>query len=384
MEKLIIYSIHILLSFVVLGSTSIYAENTIESLSANNDQGAFTFELNGDFSNGDRSHVRFFIDSDNNPDTGYSDRHITGADYRVKDNKFYEFNGTNWTKINSTINTYKQNDYISSEIPLSLLGSSDTISFTAVVMDSNWDNWQIYDGMFTYTLDQSPSVVPYDLVKFQSVLDQSKLQWPQSGTEVDYGAFQGFHADHFYLSNDGYMTFETENSGTKRVELREGPQEWFTSTRALKHIVGEVKCFYPDTIKEYTWMQIHDNKNSGVGGINKPLVRLAWIKEKKDNAGHLLTDYLWAVIRDTNSKNGPSTWYPLIQRPNSFFKAEISVHNNQLYVYINDILKHQRSVAYWDVFLNYFKAGVYLSGSVNNDVPEGQKTAKVQFKTLSY
>ncbi len=99
-----------------------------------------------------------------------------------------------------------------------------------------------------------------------------------------------------------YMTFETETSGTKRVELREGSQEWSTSTSSLQHIVGEVKCFYPSTIQEYSWMQIHDNKNSSVGGINKPLVRLVWRKEKGDKA-----DHLWVVIRDTNQKNGGST-----------------------------------------------------------------------------
>ncbi len=220
---------------------------------------------------------------------------------------------------------------------------------------------------------------PYNLPKFQSVLNQSKLQWPQSSTEVSYGDFQGFQADHFYLSSEGYLTFETEDSNVKRVELRQGPQEWKTSTSTLKNMVGELKCFHPETIKEYSWMQIHDNSSFDGNNINKPFVRLAWRKLHQGQE-----DHLWAIIRTSHQADGSATSIDLGKRPDSFFKAEIAVQNNQLVIKIDGVEKITQDVRYWEDSQNYFKAGVYLSGSVNNDVPDGQKKAKVQFKSLSY
>jgi hypothetical protein len=137
MKNLINNLMIVLFSLVVLGSTSAYADNIIESISAYNNQKTITFEINGRFSDGNESHVRFFIDADNDPSTGDSDWLIEGADYRVKDNRFYEFNDGDWVRVNTTITTYKQNDYISSEVPLYLLNNSSTINFTAVVMDSD-------------------------------------------------------------------------------------------------------------------------------------------------------------------------------------------------------------------------------------------------------
>jgi len=226
-------------------------------------------------------------------------------------------------------------------------------------------------------------LVPYDLAKFRAVLDRSKLQYPNSNTDVPYGEFEAVQTDYFYLSDGGFMTFETikgRHDDVKRVELRQGPDVWKTSTGSLKRMHAELKLFYPETIREYSWMQIHDS-GANEPFINKPLIRLLWRKERKGK-----DDHLWAVIRTSNRPNGgPSPlWVDMGKRPNSFFEAEIRVYNNLLSVTIDNREILRKDVSYWQEFSNYFKTGIYLSGSVNDGIGPNQKLVKVQFKTLLY
>ncbi len=381
MKSLATYSLSFILSFVISPVFS-YAENTIDSLSAHDDSTFINFEMHGSFSDGAQSHMRFFIDSDNNSATGFSNRYVSGADYLVKDNRFYKFNDNRWEKRSNTINVVKQNNYISAEIPLQSIDARNIVRFTAVVTDSDWGNWKKYDGMVVYTfLSSMPpevSLAPYNLEKFHNILQRSKLQWPGTGTTVGYNEFDGFYSDYFYLSREGNMTFEAADTGVKRVELRQGQNGqdggWPTSTASLQRIVGEVKLFYPEAIKEYTWMQILAYQE---GNRHIPVFRLVWMKNKDG-----YEDNLWLVIRD--EEGGDSEWRRLMNRPDSFYKVEITVQNRQLSLYFDDSLEYETTLSYGDDFQAYFKAGVYLSGSVNNDVPEGQRNAKVQFKTLSF
>nr|AYC81221.1 PL7 alginate lyase [uncultured bacterium] len=208
-------------------------------------------------------------------------------------------------------------------------------------------------------------VPPYDDPKFHPVLDDSKLQAPDSRTACAQGNFDGFADWYFYLyqGNNNYMTF-TMNGDHNRSELRQ-MIEWKTSTTSWKKMIGEVKLFFPSTnsLNQYTFMQIHDSD-----GINKPLIRLAWVRQRSGKY-----DHIWAYLRkDTGSTIDVIDLGP---RPDGFFKAEIKVKSNILKVKINSVTMINENVSYWSNFHNYFKAGVYL---------QDDGSAKVQFKSLKY
>ena len=229
---------------------------------------------------------------------------------------------------------------------------------------------------------EGSSLIPYSSLKFRPVLSQAKLQWPDSRTAVGYGQFEGFASEYFYLSEQGFLTFATakgDYDDISRVELRQGPDEWKTSSKIQKRMFAELRCPRPDKVKEYTWLQIHDNPRKS--GINKPLLRLLW---RAKRAGK--SDHLWAVVRTNKFAQGGSEplWQDLGKRPEGFFKAEITVANNRLIVRINQQTMLDRDVSYWQEYSNYFKAGIYLSGSANDDVSPADKLLKIQFRELGF
>lgn len=223
----------------------------------------------------------------------------------------------------------------------------------------------------------SPSVfasdAPYSLSKYHSILDASKLQAPDSSTAIRQGHFPGISEWYFHLDASGkYMTFEMDGS-KNRSELRQ-MDEWYTSASTWQKIIGEVKVFYPETpsLNQFTFMQIHDSgtEDDHVTEIyNKPLIRLAWIR---DRGG--ADDHLWAIIRLSSSIDS-FEYINLGSRPDSFFKCEIKVKNNKMRVRINNETKLELDVSYWEQLRSYFKSGVYL---------QSEGTAKVQFRKLKY
>lgn len=211
------------------------------------------------------------------------------------------------------------------------------------------------------------ALVPYDLPKFQQVLDDSKLQAPTSTTACPQGQFAGYDDTFFRLdASDTYMTF-TMSGDSHRSELRQ-MIEWKTSTSNLQTMEGEVKVFYPTTssLNELTFMQIHDSGTSP----NKPLLRLAWIRSRSSKS-----DHLWAIIRKSTSSSSSYEYVDLGARPSGFFHAKVQVMSNYMRLTLNDNIIFTKSVSYWSALNNYFKAGVYL---------QDNGTGKVQFKTLNY
>lgn len=207
---------------------------------------------------------------------------------------------------------------------------------------------------------------PYSLSRFQSVLDDSKLQAPDSSAARRQGELPGFSDWFFRLDSTGkYMTFEMTGDSA-RSELRQ-MNEWQTSSSTWNKMIGEVKLFYPSTptLNQYTFMQIHDSGSYP----NKPLIRLTW---RRDRAG--LSDNLWAAIRLSATENRYQ-WVNLGKRPSGFFKSEIKVANNTMRVLINGVPMIDMNVAHWDGLSSYFKVGVYL---------QDEGTAKAQFRRLKY
>ncbi len=216
---------------------------------------------------------------------------------------------------------------------------------------------------------------PYNLRKFRSVLDGSKLQAPTSSTLIPHGEFDEQSNQYFSLDPTGtHMTF-TVSGDSNRSELRQMTGDWQTSSPTWQKMIGRVKVDYPaDTsMNQFTFMQIHDV----TGGLNKPLIRLTW---RRSRAGQ--DDHLWAAIRTPADPGRPislsnldADWIDLGPRPTGFFKAEIKVRDNTMKVKIDDVTLISKDVAYWDGLDNYFKAGVY-----NQD----PGTSTVWFDSLKY
>ena len=204
---------------------------------------------------------------------------------------------------------------------------------------------------------------PYLLEKFRSVLKQSNLQAPTSRYNAHYGiknaGFKYFQNRYFYLQDNRYMVFEMCDK-KHRSELRE-KNDWYVTTSTPKVLFAKVYLFVLNQTKEFTFLQIHADSNrfgKKRAIINKPLLRITWSKER--NNKH---DHLWAVIRLSPDQDEQKyVKIDLGKRPKDFFTTKIEVVKSRMKIFINGALKINMDVGYWNNFLNYFKAGVYLQG----------------------
>ena len=221
--------------------------------------------------------------------------------------------------------------------------------------------------------------VPYDLEKFRSVLDDSKLQAPKSSpTKITHGEFEGESNEYFFLDKTGkYMTFTIVDS-KNRSELRQITGDWDTSTEKPQRMIARLKVFVPEDkrLEQYTFLQIHD-KQEGSKGLNKPLLRVTRRGNHRDTQ-----DHLWAAIRIPKNyeqplslKNLATKHVDLGPRPEGFFDAEVRVQESRMMVSINGETKIDMDVAYWNGLDNYFKAGVYN---------QGPGRSKVEFESLRF
>lgn len=204
---------------------------------------------------------------------------------------------------------------------------------------------------------------PYDVEKFRSVLDESKLQAPTSSpTMINQGKFAGASNEYFFLDKTGqYMTFTVEGD-SNRSELRQNTGDWDTATETPQRMIARVRVLVPEDqkLEQFTFLQIHDKKN-GDEGLNKPLLRLTRRSDYRKTQ-----DHLWAHIRTPENCDKPISLanlatknFDLGPRPEGFFDVEVRVQNSKIIVTINGRTKFDMDVSYWDGLDNYFKAGVY-------------------------
>lgn len=194
---------------------------------------------------------------------------------------------------------------------------------------------------------------PYNIPVFRHVLKKAKLQFP-SKEQRNFGAFKGWASANFYLSKGRYMTFKARKRYEKRIvrsELRFGPGGWLVSSKRAKLLKSEFALDKPRSIEQITILQIHAKKPSF------PLLRIVWLRKHKS-----LKDHLWAIVR-------PSPYHKKIhyidlgKRPNNrFTRVSISVRNNRMQIWLNKRLRTTQSLSQWRGTINYYKAGVYLSG----------------------
>ncbi len=212
---------------------------------------------------------------------------------------------------------------------------------------------------------------PSDSSSFKEVLNKTRLQYPDSTTDVDYGEFDGIVRNHFYLDKS-FLTFQLDkqtNSASMRSELRFGPYTWDVSTEKEHILSAKVRCYGSSELSKYTFMQIHEYQ-----GANLPLLRLAWERRKEG-----VTNHIWAgVVTSRDLENRVYEWIDLGKRDDKFFDITISVKSSKMLVSVNGNLLVEKDISYWNGTQNYYKAGLYL-----NHLESKGKT-KVQFERLEY
>ncbi len=217
---------------------------------------------------------------------------------------------------------------------------------------------------------------PYDLSKYQPVLDDSKLQAPTSSTLLPRGSFKSQYNQYFYIPDSGnqWMTFEVTGDHA-RSELRQ-ITEWYTSdTSTLYKMIGNVLVVDPmeGEVDEITFMQVHDVTNNN-NAINKPLVRLVWMRDYRG-----LSNHYWAVIKaDACESCSNYDKIDLGEYRDSAVKFEVRIENNTLTIKRDSIAHpelNKYDISYWGDLESYFKAGVYNQDS---------GTGIVQFESLRY
>ncbi|WP_015047426.1 polysaccharide lyase family 7 protein [Simiduia agarivorans] len=200
-------------------------------------------------------------------------------------------------------------------------------------------------------------------------MDASKLQAPTSSTLIAQGNFDSAdaHNRYFYSPSDApdEMVFVADGASS-RSELRQ-MSEWYSGD-AGNTMSGSFHLVDPlaQTVDQLTVMQVHTTDEP-----KKPLVRIAWMREKNG-----LSDHFWAVVKDDLIEAGEYSWIPMGQRNSNGNSVSIDVAANRLTIamdgqdYVTD-----RALDYWASNSNYFKAGVYLQ-------TDGH--AEVHFTELDY
>jgi len=217
--------------------------------------------------------------------------------------------------------------------------------------------WIHTDKNLEINISEGNIKTPYSLTKFQNVLNNAKLQAPLSSYNpnysVKYGEFSNYYNKFFYLTDDKYITFYMCDEH-HRSELR-FKDEWQVETNISKTLNVKVKILPSNNVNEFTFLQIHTDSNEEE--LNKPLLRIVWIKNRKD-----INNHIWAVIMtNTSSAESAYKYIDLGENLNIFFNIKIEVINSKLSVCFNGSKKvDDFDVSYWNGIKNYFKLGIYL------------------------
>jgi phosphatidylethanolamine-binding protein (PEBP) family uncharacterized protein len=126
-------------------------ENLVNSISAISNNSLLTLTIEGRLKMD--SHASFFIDADNNPNTGYSRGTMVGIDYLVDGRNFYSYGGVidghkwNWNRV-STISKYELTSTKATfEVPLNEMNLGTNIKYIAEVASSDWSKKTDYSVM---------------------------------------------------------------------------------------------------------------------------------------------------------------------------------------------------------------------------------------------
>jgi len=189
------------------------------------------------------------------------------------------------------------------------------------------------------------------------------MQFPTSHTVYKAGNYanMGDCSDNKYykcLENGNIIMKATGEHN--RCEFR-CIDEWSTNVEDYKIIKSIGRLDIGSQQLETTFVQIHDNPAKS--GINKPLLRISWIKDYKGTKNHF-----WAVFKNSYDPNdGKYVHYDLGPYDYNFNEWKILVKDNVVSVKKNDVKLAEHDVTYYEDAVCYFKTGIYNQGDGHSE-----------------
>jgi len=253
----------------------------------------FVLTQQGDFSA--YSHFSFFIDADDNPDTGYSRGKVKGADFLVQKNGLYHYpegaKGWKWEKVSGDLTVVHSGSRIYSKIPAGMLYNSTTISYNAMASSSDWKRNRIYarkrtdlgkekqDGVYIGAKDVASTPLQKGTL-FVSVDGDGELCSQRKPCKIDTAFSKLKAGDVLFLRGGVYKidkTLRLSHSGEKEkpIIIESYPGEWaiVDGGRKSAQSVAErwsdrINGILLDSQKAYVYIRRLESRYMGGSGIS--------------------------------------------------------------------------------------------------------------------
>nr|QIH43234.1 polysaccharide lyase family 7 protein [Vibrio ziniensis]QOT69927.1 alginate lyase [Vibrio ziniensis] len=227
-------------------------------------------------------------------------------------------------------------------------------------------------------------VTAAEFAKFNNILSNSSLQRSnphlndgnKSNVANSHQLLSGYVDEYFYVDKSSENLTFTISGHKNRSEIRVNqnfdtaePNIERTLSASLQPINIQATLEKAVSGDEVTFLQIHNKgtDSSGHGYIPHPLLRITYEAERNGKYGHY-----WATIK-LNALDCRTSVESLASECSNAYKKfdlgeaklkqmtdfDITVHESQLTIKVNNVEKVNHNIQYWSHLLSYFKAGVY-------------------------
>ena len=221
---------NILVAVSLLLITQSYGTDSIDFVSANQKDNNLIFQMNGIF--GEGSHSAFFIDTDNNAKTGYSNGAIKGADYLVEDTRLYKYPngaiGWKWEEVNDEVKTTVTNTSITSTVLVDLINTSNSMKVNAMISTKDWKKRVGYHSMEAVKNLDSDEITYNEITFIESNED---IKNPERGTYEGSSNLWDKEGTHFYWIAKRGRTVVREELGLNKFKNIPISNEFLDETR---------------------------------------------------------------------------------------------------------------------------------------------------------
>jgi len=190
-------------AFLVRGNglvddVELYAKKGIDSIDAYQKDNKLILGMSGNFSV--ENHISFFVDADNDAQTGYSSGVVKGADYLVEDSRLYEYpdnaQGWEWNVVSNNIQTQITQKTVKTIIEGNLLNTSSNIKLTSGLATENWEERIKYHRMEEFKLLDYKDIsfeVSYENIRNpeRGIYEGSSNLWDETGEHFYWIAKRG-------------------------------------------------------------------------------------------------------------------------------------------------------------------------------------------------
>jgi len=185
------------------------------------DANRLVLSMQGEFKAG--SHPAFFIDSDNDPNTGYTRGAIKGADYLVQDNKTlyrYVGPGWKWELVSDNIDYYFSPTHIRFTIPLDQIGDPVTIRYIGRISSEDWNQNIDYTSMVATALSTR---LPILIIGPSTVYIASELNEATHPDGSDC-RLEGWGQRLYLYAKDHDAVYDYARPGSSSTDFPESPE----------------------------------------------------------------------------------------------------------------------------------------------------------------